>query len=504
MLVTPEDSLRAWIGAADSAGLQVAVHAIGERANGLLLDIYDSVARAHGAARPPVPHRARPAPAAARTSAASPAAASSPRCSPTTRSTTGAGPRSASAPSGSRRRYAFRSLLDRHAHLAFGSDWTVAPLDPLLGIYAAVTRRTLDGKHPDGWVPEQKITVEEALRAYTAGNAYGVFAERTRGQLAPGYMADLVLLDRDLTRHPPEDDRAGRRSGPRSWVAAWSIRRNSAVPAGTRSGPARRAILPGSFPAPRDRPSIPESDGHTHLRPPRASAKLEKADLLDLYRIMLLARRIDDKEIQLKRQNKIFFQISGAGHEAVLAAASQGLPSRLRLVLHLLPRSRALSRPRHDGHRAAALRRRRGRRPQLRRPPDALALGAQGRSTSSARRAPPAPSSSRRWAAPRRGSGIRGSRGSPDRDELIQGDEVVLCTTGDGTTSEGEFWEALNTATNLKLPVVFLVEDNGYAISVPVEVNTPGRLDLQAPHRVSRACSFRRWTAATCSPRTTC
>ena len=110
----------------------------------------------------------------------------------------------------------------------------------------------------------------------------------------------------------------------------------------------------------------------------KGSAKLEKADLLDLYRLMLLARRIDDKEIQLKRQNKIFFQISGAGHEAVLAAASQGLSPRLRLVLHLLSRSRALPRPGHDRHRAAALRRRRGRRSQFRWPADAVALGAQG------------------------------------------------------------------------------------------------------------------------------
>jgi predicted amidohydrolase YtcJ len=98
--------------------------------------------------------------------------------------------------------YAFRSLLDQGGHLAFGSDWTVAPMDPILGIYAAVTRRTLDGKHPEGWVPEQKITVEEALRAYTAGNAYGIFAERSRGKLAPGYLADLVVLDQDLTAIP--------------------------------------------------------------------------------------------------------------------------------------------------------------------------------------------------------------------------------------------------------------------------------------------------------------
>ena len=80
----------------------------------------------------------------------------------------------------------------------------MAPIDPLLGIHAAVTRQTLDGKNPRGWVPEQKITVEEALRAYTVTNAYGVFAERNRGKLAPGYLADLVALDRDLTSISPE------------------------------------------------------------------------------------------------------------------------------------------------------------------------------------------------------------------------------------------------------------------------------------------------------------
>ncbi|MBA3521591.1 MAG: amidohydrolase family protein, partial [Gemmatimonadales bacterium] len=100
--------------------------------------------------------------------------------------------------------YAFRSLLDSGARLTFGSDWTVAPIEPLLGIYSAVTRRTLDGKHPGGWVAAEKISVEEALRAYTADNAYGMFAERTRGKLAAGYQADLVLLDQLLTDVPPE------------------------------------------------------------------------------------------------------------------------------------------------------------------------------------------------------------------------------------------------------------------------------------------------------------
>jgi predicted amidohydrolase YtcJ len=201
---TPEDSMRAWIGAADSAGLQVVVHAIGERANGLLLQIFDSVAQAHG----PRDRRFRVEHAQhlrrediARFAQLDVIASMQPyhliddgrwaekRIGPERIKTT----------------YAFRSLLGHGAVLAFGSDWTVAPIDPILGIYAAVTRRTLDGKNPNGWVPEEKITIEEALRAYTMGDAYGVFAEDRRGKLAPGYLADLVLLDRDITLIPAEE-----------------------------------------------------------------------------------------------------------------------------------------------------------------------------------------------------------------------------------------------------------------------------------------------------------
>jgi predicted amidohydrolase YtcJ len=93
--------------------------------------------------------------------------------------------------------YAFRALLDAGAPLAFGSDWTVAPIDPLLGIYAAVTRRTLDDRNPGGWIPEQKITVEEALRAYTSGSAYAAFDELAKGRIEPGYLADFVVLSDD-------------------------------------------------------------------------------------------------------------------------------------------------------------------------------------------------------------------------------------------------------------------------------------------------------------------
>jgi predicted amidohydrolase YtcJ len=102
-----------------------------------------------------------------------------------------------------RRTYAFRSLLDAGVMLAFGSDWTVAPLDPMQGIAAAVTRQTLDGKNPNGWIPEQKITVEEAVRAYTVGSAYAEFAEKVKGTVAPGKLADLVMLSDNIFEIPP-------------------------------------------------------------------------------------------------------------------------------------------------------------------------------------------------------------------------------------------------------------------------------------------------------------
>ena len=100
--------------------------------------------------------------------------------------------------------YAWRSMLDAGAPLAFGTDWPVAPLNPLLGIYAAVTRATLDDKHPGGWFPEQRLTLDEALRAYTQGSAYGAFAERERGTLATGKLADVIVLSDDLFKIAPE------------------------------------------------------------------------------------------------------------------------------------------------------------------------------------------------------------------------------------------------------------------------------------------------------------
>jgi predicted amidohydrolase YtcJ len=108
-------------------------------------------------------------------------------------------------PERSKGTYAFRSLLEAGAVLAFGSDWTVAPLNPLEGLKAAVTRQTLDGKHPNGWIPEQKLTLDEALHAYTVGSAYAEFADHVKGTLMPGKLADLVMLDCDLYKISPSD-----------------------------------------------------------------------------------------------------------------------------------------------------------------------------------------------------------------------------------------------------------------------------------------------------------
>ena len=95
--------------------------------------------------------------------------------------------------------YAFRSLLDADARVAFGSDWFVAPPIPIMGIYAAVTRRTLDDLNPDGWVPQQKISVEQALTAYTKNAAYASFEEKQKGAVKPGMYADLTMIDHDIT-----------------------------------------------------------------------------------------------------------------------------------------------------------------------------------------------------------------------------------------------------------------------------------------------------------------
>jgi predicted amidohydrolase YtcJ len=203
LLVTPPESLYAWTEGADAAGLHVIVHAIGDRAIATQLDVFARVEREHGPRdrRFRIEHAQHVAPADLPRFAALGVIAS---MQPYHAIDDGRWAERVIGPERIRTTYAFRSLLDAGARLAFGSDWFVAPPTPLEGIYAAVTRRTLDDRHPDGWVPEQRITVEEALRAYTAGAAYAEFAEGDRGTLERGKLADLVLLDRDLTRIPPE------------------------------------------------------------------------------------------------------------------------------------------------------------------------------------------------------------------------------------------------------------------------------------------------------------
>ncbi len=202
LMVTDSASLRQSIIEADAAGLHVIVHAIGDRANDWLLDVFREAEQTNG----PRDRRFRIEHAQHLTRDAIRRMGDQrviPSMQPYHAIDDGRWAEKRIGAERIKTTYAFRDLIDAGAPLTFGSDWFVAPLNPLLGIYAAVTRRTLDGAHPSGWVPEQKITVAEALEAYTSANAYASFLEDQLGSLEPGKLADLVVLSDDILSIDP-------------------------------------------------------------------------------------------------------------------------------------------------------------------------------------------------------------------------------------------------------------------------------------------------------------
>ncbi len=193
----PESRMLDNIVGADKAGLQIAVHAIGDKANRIILDQFAEAARLNGDRdrRFRIEHAQHLRMEEIRRFASQRVIAS---MQPYHAIDDGRWAENRIGPERARGTYAFRSLIDAGAVLAFGSDWYVAPMEPLMGIYAAVTRRTLDGKHPEGWVPEQKITVAEAVRAFTLGSAYASFDEKIKGSIEKGKLADMVVLSDDI------------------------------------------------------------------------------------------------------------------------------------------------------------------------------------------------------------------------------------------------------------------------------------------------------------------
>lgn len=200
----PEGKLKQNIKDADKAALQCSVHAIGDKANNILLNYFEQVEKENGPRdrRFRIEHAQHLLASDISRFAKLGVIAS---MQPYHAIDDGRWAEKRIGPVRIKTTYAFRSLLDSGATLVFGSDWYVAPISPILGIHAAVTRQTIDGKNPSGWVPEQKITVEEAVKAYTASSAYAEFGEKNKGTLEAGKLADIVVLSQDIFRTNPDE-----------------------------------------------------------------------------------------------------------------------------------------------------------------------------------------------------------------------------------------------------------------------------------------------------------
>jgi hypothetical protein len=182
---------------ADAAGLQLCTHAIGDEGISIILDLYSDIVKAHGEAdrRFRIEHAQHMAAKDFDRFAQLHVIAS---VQPYHAIDDGRWAESRIGHDRASRTYAFRTFLDHGVRLAFGTDWEVAPLNPMFGLYAAVTRATLDGKNPNGWFPEQKLTLKEAIEAYTMGSAYAEFQDTIKGSITPGKLADMVIISDDL------------------------------------------------------------------------------------------------------------------------------------------------------------------------------------------------------------------------------------------------------------------------------------------------------------------
>lgn len=198
----PVSAMQQRLRGADAAGLQLCVHAIGDRGISITLDIFTQIEKANGKRdrRWRIEHSQHMAAKDFVRYARLGVIAS---VQPYHAIDDGRWAESRIGPDRVKRTYAFRTFIDNGVRLAFGTDWSVAPLNPMWTVYAAVTRATLDGKNPDGWVPEQKLTVLEAIEAYTMGSAYAEFEEKEKGSITPGKLADFVVLSDDLFKIPP-------------------------------------------------------------------------------------------------------------------------------------------------------------------------------------------------------------------------------------------------------------------------------------------------------------